>query len=372
MTRIFAIDWGLAQRRISCFLAGTLLALSSGPALVASAAAHAQDGTTLVVAEEAAAIAELPITLRHNRIHVEMTVHGTPVKLLLDTGASSTILFGTGKLDPNLLPPGDMLDISFPAFRTAASGRRLPPTRFEAGSLTFVSDRTIFIESRDDITGSGEEIFDGILGRDFFEAFIIEIVPSEEVMLIYENGTKVGARFRMRHQLYMDGGSPYLMHRSRLPWETRRTPKKLLLDTGYPGGIVLWDETHFTQATTLQEREQLRADNKGIIYYGTVRFGRLIFKNIPIFLGPTAPARTDGRHGIIGASMFLPFRYAFDFQRKSLWLMPRVRSYGIGFQISNDVIYTPGDEEFIIKDFGPKPEIQPKITLHRGDTVVPD
>lgn len=329
------------------------------------------DAATIVTAEEAA-IAVLPVTLRNNRLHVAMTVYGVELTLLLDTGASSTILFDTGKLSGAQLPAGEALDITFPAFRTSATGRRLPPTRFEAGDLVFVSDRTIFLESREEITGSGEAIFDGILGRDFFNAFIIEIVPSEELMLIYPNGTKIGDRFPMRHQLHMDGGTPYLLHRSRLPWETRRTPKKLLLDTGYPGGIVLWDETHFRQATTAQEREALRAENKGIIYYGIMRFGRLIFKNIPVFISPTVPDQVGDRHGIIGASMFLPFRYAFDFERKSLWLMPRVSSYGIGFQISNDVIYTPGDEEFIVKDFRPKPDIQPKTTIHRGDPQIPD
>ncbi len=367
------MEHDLGTRRPTAYFAGAwLLAmavlLAANPCI---AAPHDAETATVVTAEEAA-IAVLPVTLHNNRLHIGMTVYGTDVTSLLDTGASSTILFNTGKLSKDRLPLGEEIEVNFPAFQASATGRRLPPTRFKAGDLVFVSDRTLFLESREDITGSGEATFDGILGRDFFNSFIIEIVPSQELMLIYPNGTDIGKRFPMRHQLHIDGGTPYLLHRSRLPWETRRTPKKLLLDTGYPGGIVLWDETHFRQATTAEEREALRAENKGIIYYGIMRFGRLIFKNMPVFISPTVPDQAEDRHGIIGASMFLPFRYAFDFQRKSLWLMPRVRSYGIGFQISNDVIYTPGDEDFIVKDFRPKPDIEPKTTIHRGDPQVPD
>lgn len=319
-----------------------------------------------------ALIVRLPIEIINNRVHVTLTVDGSPVKMLLDTGASTTVLFKNPGLSDQAIKAGEAVDINFPAFRTATTGYRLPNVIFEAGDFSFRSNSTLFIGSRDQISTDLSMQIEGILGRDFFNAYVVEIIPSEKAMALLDTAAGLDGRFRYRHKLYLDGGSPYLLHRSRLPWEHHPTHKKLLLDTGYPGGIVLWDDRHFERATNPDEREQLKRENKGVLYYGLIKFGRLLFKNIPIFIGPNAPEKTHDREGIIGASMFLPFRYAIDLKGNTLWLNPRVRSFGHGYQIRNDVIYTPGNEGFVVKDFPAKISATPTVVLKRDTEVVPD
>lgn len=342
-------------------------------AVLISSFASAQSGTdgmaATAIVEPDLAIARLPVEMINNRIHVTLEVAGQPVKMLLDTGASATILFGDHFRG---LDQQEQIEIAFPAFKASATGYRLNNVQFRTNTFSYTSERVILIENRQQVSSALSDTVEGILGRNFFDRYIIEIIPSESLMVLFPPQTKIGHRFRYRYQLFMDGGSPYLVHRSRMPWEDRRTPKKLLLDTGYPGGIVLWDEKHFNLATDTQERKALLAENKGIVYFGIVRFGKLIFKNIPIFIGPEAPSRTDDRHGIMGASMFLPFRYAFDFDRNSLWLSPRANSIGLGYQISNEVIFTPGNEEFVVKKFERRPNMAPVITLHKDEAVIPE
>ncbi|SDD55195.1 retropepsin-like aspartic protease [Kordiimonas lacus] len=325
-----------------------------------------------ILAEDIGVLARLPIDIINNRVHVTLDVNGTPVTMLLDTGASTSVLFKNPGLPESTLRAGKSIDINFPAFRTATTGYRLSSVEFTAGDFRFTSHNTLYIDNRDEISSDLSFKIEGILGRDFFKAYIIEVIPSKQTMAIIQPGSTIGDRFKYRHKLYMDGDTPYLLHRSRLPWEPHPSSKKLLLDTGYPGGIVLWDTGHFNRATDPGEREEMLANNQGVIYYGIIKFGRLLFKNIPIFIGPHAPEKTDDREGIIGASMLLPFRYAVDLNRESLWLNPRVRSFNDAYQISNKVIYTPGNEDFKVKDFPPRISATPTIVLRRDTEVVPD
>jgi len=342
-----------------------------GPALSANQAVVEEQQTALQE-EQDGVLAHLPIEIINNRVHVTMHVSDTPVTMLLDTGATTTILFKNPGLSDEDLKAGKSVDINFPAFRTSAKGYRLASVDFMAGDFSFHSSNTLYIDNRDEISSDLSFKIDGILGRDFFGAYIVEVIPSEQSLALISPGTEIGERFKYRHRLFMDGETPYLLHRSRLPWEPHPSAKKLLLDTGYPGGIVLWDTAHFNRATDPGEREEMLAANEGVIYYGIIKFGRLLFKNIPIFIGPNAPSRTDDREGIIGAGMFLPFRYAIDLNRETLWLNPRVRSFNDGYQISNEIIYTPGNEGFRVKEFPPRVSPTPKVVLRRDTEVVPD
>ncbi|NVJ99577.1 MAG: hypothetical protein HWE25_15615 [Alphaproteobacteria bacterium] len=318
------------------------------------------------------AIAVLPMRVVNNRIHILFEVNGVNVEMLLDTGASATVFFENKTLKPEHFALRDSVEVSFPAFRASATGFRLPTVTLTSGTYEFSTDNALFINEDEEVSDQLASKIDGILGRDFFEAHIVQIDPVAETVTLVKNGTKIGFGYRHRHAIHMDGGTPYIIHRSKLPWEAIKTQKKLLLDTGYPGGIVYWDQKQFLQATSSQEREALEAQNKGVLYFGLVRFGRLIFRNIPIFISPDAPQKVDDRDGIIGATMFRPFRYAIDFNRNALWLDPITKSYGIGYQISNTVVYTPGNEEFIVKKFATRPHMGAITTLVNDKFAIPE
>ena len=320
-----------------------------------------------------AALATVPIDITDNRVHAAFEINGHTVHMLLDTGASTSLLFESNDLKASDFELGRLVEISFPAFAASASGAKIQHLELKAGDFALTSDTTLFIQANEAIIGDIGAKFSGILGRDFFENYVVEVIPSESVMKLYRKGTDLAIFYRLRHPLIMEDGTPYLAHRSRLPWEPWPTVKKLLLDTGYPGGVVLWKDRHFNHATEPAERDQFRAEHKGVVYFGIVRFGKLLFRNIPVFIGPTAPGQLEDRDGLIGASMFLPFRYVIDLGAEQLLLEPRVKSAGIGYQISNEVIYTPGNEDFVMKDFRPKPSSVPTAVYNRTNTeVVPD
>lgn len=316
-----------------------------------------------------APIASVPIDLTDNRIHAAFVIDGKPQRLLLDTDASTSLLFESSGVQTG--NRGEGVAISFPALASSATGYRLSGLNIKAGEFSFTSETTLFIGGDEPVISDIGGKFTGILGRDFLRRFVVEIVPSEKLMKLYPPGTDLSPHYRLKHALIMQAGSPYIIHRFRLPWETWPTQKKLLLDTGYPGGVVLWNDRHFDRATKPKEQQELKEARKGIVYFGIVKFGKLLFRNIPVFVGPSVPDQLEDRDGLIGASMFLPFRYVIDLPGEQLLLQPRVRYGGLGFQISNEVIYTPDDEDFVIKDFRPKPSSTPVDTYHRSAEIVP-
>lgn len=355
-------------RRILAFIASMILftlalAILSRESFARSTIAADKDDQPLAV---------LPMEIINNRVHVLFEVRGVPVQMLLDTGASVSVLFESETLLPDHFVMDSSVDVSFPAFRATTTGFRLPPVTLTAGAYEFRSHDMLFINKGDNVSEKLGKGIDGILGRDFFEAQIVAVDPVASVVTLLPNGTRIAHDYRHRHALYMDGDTPYITHRSKLPWETLRTKKKLLLDTGYPGGVVFWDQKQFLQATNRREREDMEAENKGVLYFGIVRFGKLIFRNIPIFISPDAPQKVNGRDGIIGATMFRPFRYAIDFNRGSLWLDPVTKSAGIGYQIPNNVVYTPGNEKFVVKKFAERPSMAPKTTIVNDRFAIPE
>ncbi|WP_262691353.1 pepsin/retropepsin-like aspartic protease family protein [Kordiimonas aestuarii] len=318
-------------------------------------------------------LASIPIDLSDNRIHATFRIGGVEQRLLLDTGASVSLLFESEGLNSHDLQLGPEARISFPAFATAATGRRLTGLVVTAGGFSFTSETTLYIRADESIIGDIGKKFSGILGRDFLTRFVVEVVPSEKIMKLYAPGTDLTAGYRVKHDLILEDGIPYLTQRFRLPWEQWPTTKKLLLDTGYPGGVVLWHDRHFERVTTAEEKSQLTAEDKGVVFFGLIRFSKLLYRNIPVFVGPSRDGQLDDRDGLIGASMFLPFRYVIDLSGERLLLEPRVKSGGIGYRISNEVIYTPGDEDFIIKDLRPRPSATPKDTYQKNNTeIVPE
>jgi len=315
-----------------------------------------------------------PIDLVDNRVQVQLGVAGVPVTLLLDTGASTSLLFETDALNAVGLTFGETRGISFPAFAKGATGHVIDTlTLTTADGFSFEGKSVLYLSAAESIVGELGQKFGGILGRDFLSRFVVEIVPSESLMKIYAPGTNLSRQYRLSHDLVMEDDSPYLMHRFRLPWEQWPTTKKLLLDTGYPGGIVLWHDRHFGRVATPEEQVSLRAEGKGVVFFGLVRFSKLLYRNLPVFVGPSRAGQLEDRDGLIGASMFLPFRYVIDLPGGKLLLDARIKSRGIGYSISNEVIYTPGDEEFIIKDLRSRPSATPKDVYTKDSTeVVPE
>lgn len=147
----------------------------------------------------------------------------------------------------------------------------------------------------------------------------------------------------------MKDSAPHIRFRTRLPWEKNHSLKELLLDTGYPGAMVIWNRRQFIDAAGTSKIDKYRDENKGIVTLADFRIGGLYFENVPLFVAPVVPTQAYERDGLLGSNILIQFHHVIDFGSKRLLL-----SSGRKYKHPVDgTFYTPNNENFIVKDYTP-------------------
>jgi len=297
----------------------------------------------------AAYVAQTPFVKVDNRIQLALKVEGYDLLFALDTGASRTVLFQSNNYSFDDLPSVGAAQVAFPALDEIVGGITLAPLQIKLGAHTFTAQRPLLIKQRPPIGDRLSFKFDGILGRDFFEHYVVEINPQTNLLRLYAVGTDLSSEFKTTLPLFMTEGTAHIRFRTKLPWEKSPSMKDMMLDTGYPGAMVIWKPRHFKQAADHSETEQLIQENKGIVTQASFRLSKLRFHNVPVFLAPKEPVQARRKDGIIGNSILIQFHHVFDFAAGRLLLAgnsgptaPRV------YQLES-FVYPPNNEGFIIK-----------------------
>ena len=268
-------------------------------------------------------IARLPFYPETNRIRLDAHINGHKLRLLLDSGATTTVLFTTASEAVSSIERTGDAQLTFPALDSTFKGERLAPVTMDFSGHLFTAEKVVAFQDNGEVQSSLMLGYDGILGQEFFSTHALEIEPKTRTLNIYPAGTDLSKGYRSVHQLHMQGTAPHILFSSRLPWEQFSSPKVMLLDTGYPGTMVIWNETHFIKASHAAERDTLVEENTGIVTKASFRFGRVHFPGTPVFVGARAPFQTGERDGIIGGNILNKFKYAIDFKSEKMWILTR-------------------------------------------------
>lgn len=315
--------------------------------LIVSTSTHGQTPITI-----------LPYERENNRIRLTLGLNGAEVKMLLDSGATTTILFAGASSKFQRPATKGPVSISFPAINQTLKAARIHGLKLTAPDLEFTASSAVLM---DDKTGLRNKLvlrYDGILGQEFFANYTIALDPEKRTITLYEKGTDLGKYYRSKHRLYFQGTAAHVRFTSKLPWENSPSLKEMLLDTGYPGALVIWDKKHFDKAAKNQNRKQLIAENTGISSRANFRFGRMKFMNSPIFLGANPPPQITDRNGLMGAAVLNNFYYAIDFTSKKLWVASKETS---GYtKVIDGTLYTPNGEDAVYENFKDKPSVSIK------------
>ncbi|WP_262696349.1 retropepsin-like domain-containing protein [Kordiimonas aquimaris] len=310
-------------------------------------------------------LAEFPIKVIDNRTHILFDgPNGLPRPFLLDTGATTSVFFDTSDIPQDAYMDGEEAQIKFPAVGKSVVGTRVSNYVLRAGDQVFESQNGLLISDGDDLMTALEADFNGIIGQEIFTRYVVEIDPQAQIMRLYPNGTDLRQDYEIEHYIRLEDRTPYITFRSRLPWEKSVSRKNMMLDSGYPGGMVIWSNRHFMQVTSLRERKELVPKGMGVLTAATVKFGSLRFENMPIFIASSVPEQAQGRDGLIGASILSQYRHVVNFADNRLLLSPLKDEEGDPFQVIDGAVYTPNNEDFLIKFFGPKVPITPVLTLY--------
>lgn len=309
-------------------------------------------------AEDQIPLAEVPIELVNNRIQLTLQVGSQDLRFLMDTGASRTVLFQSEKHTFDEFPTLQETFVAFPALDEVVAGTTLVPVPIKFGDHEFIAEAPLLIGRHTPVGDRLSLKFDGILGQDFYKSYTVEVNPGTGTLRLHPVGTKIKKTFRTRLKLHMKGNAPHVRILSQLPWERRTKPKDLLIDTGYPGSMVIWKEKHFRQAAGFNNAKDLKAANIGIFTRATFDVGNLRFVEAPIFIAANEPVQASKRDGLIGSNVLSQFHYVIDLTSKRLWLsIIGVHKSGVdgGF-------YLPNNEGYIIRRFS-RPDATPIIVI---------
>jgi len=306
-----------------------------------SQAGYADDGAV------AQPLATLPVSYVNNRPVISIPVAHYQLRLILDTGATSSALFQSDAHSFTDLPKSGTAKIIFPALDEIITGSKLAPVPFMLGEHSFSPSGLLLIHKRPPVGDRLNFKFDGVLGQDFFRQFVVELEPINNILRIYKTGTNLASKYKTQLKLHLKKNAPYIIFKNKMPWETKTAIKELLLDTGYPGLMVIWSDRHFRQAASQSEFEALKTNNTGIFTRASFRIGQLKFLSAPIFIAAKVPRQAQKRDGLIGSNILNQFHHVIDFTGGKLLLASR----RLKFDHIDGGFYLPNNETFIEKNY---------------------
>ncbi|MEX0298641.1 MAG: hypothetical protein AB3N28_06195 [Kordiimonas sp.] len=293
-------------------------------------------------------LAEISIQIVNNRVLVPIVIGDYYLELALDTGASATALFQSEDLDYSDLTVRDNANIIFPALDEIVEGVRLEPEVISIGTFEYLPTRLIRVDRRPPIGDRLDLRFDGVLGQDFFGSYVVEINRHAKLMRLYEAGTDLTDYFKTTLSLVMKNTAPHIVVKSRMPWEKNVRQKELMIDTGYPGAMVIWGSKQFQQAAKGENVRNLKETNTGIFTNANFKIGPLKFLRTPVFVAPKEPQQAHKRDGLIGSNVLIWYHHVIDFPGKRLLL----DTWNVDFNFMDGALYLPNDEGYMVKRYG--------------------
>lgn len=331
--------------------------------LIAPGPIFASSKLSKTVLEKPSPLAVLPISIKANRIHVIVDQSGLELEMLLDTGATGTVFLESEKLPATRFNLGEQVGVSFPALNQTAMSSRISGLSLKLGLLTLPTQNGLYIRKDQKITKKLGSNFDGILGRDFFLSYTLEFDPQLRELRLYKRLTDLRPYYAISHQIRMNDGLPHIRYISKLPWERHASQKELLLDTGYPGHVVIWNGRKFRRSMGVH----MPLLKTGMLTLGTVDFGDLKFVNTPIFVSGRTPEHLSKREGIIGASLLNQFRHVIDFSNRYVLVAPLYDKQGNPLQFVDGRIYTPANERYFFRLFDSSTDSKSDFSFHVQD-----
>ena len=258
-------------------------------------------------------IAEFKIYRHNNRIFFPATLEdGRRKMVLFDSGATTSVFF-EGKDTLNEESEG-AVPVYFPAMGIETYGIPYPNLNLSFGGITLPAHTGITASERLKLEIEPEMDFQGLVGQHLLHAFQVEINMADRVMRLWPKDADISHLFETSRHLTTDQGRPVVHLKAKLPW-TRKKKHRFMMDSGYPGSLVIWHTNAFKRKIeTLLVRPDSTATYAMIMDLG---FSGTRLRRAPVFVLPRR-SPTETQDGIIGMAFLSLLHVAFDFERDRL------------------------------------------------------
>lgn len=269
---------------------------------------------------------KIPLEIDNNIILLRVSVNNSkPLKFLFDTGASISIINQSRAAELGLIATGQV--------RGNATGGKIQASLIKGVSLS-VSGAEVsnqLIASMSFATPPGFQ-FDGTLGYDFINQFVVEIDYQNKIMNLYSPRSFAYSGRGEVIPLILAGRRTPLAHTKIILEGRAPVEANLEVDTGADGTFVINSPFVRKQGLLAAISERTQGSGAGAggeqkLLVGRVKavqLGRLLIDNPPVGFsldteGSGASAENDG---LIGGEIFRRFKVILDYSRKRMILEP--------------------------------------------------
>jgi hypothetical protein len=269
---------------------------------------------------------KIPLDIDNSIIRMEVRVnHSKPLKFIFDTGASFSVIGSRRAAELGLKSQGTA--------QGSATGGRIKGTYTKGVSLSVqgaeVSDQ--LIASIPINTPPGFD-FDGVIGQNFIEQFVVEIDYENKIMNLYDPRTYTYSGKGEIIPLLLAAGKTPLVNTKIILEGRAPVEAKFEVDTGADGTLVINSPLVKRQKLAEAVSKTGQSNNNGAggeqrLLVGRVKavqLGRLIFDNPPVGLSQDieGSGASEENDGLIGGEIFRRFKVILDYSHKRMILEP--------------------------------------------------
>jgi hypothetical protein len=269
---------------------------------------------------------KIPLDIDNNIIRMQVRVNNSkPLRFIFDTGASASAISSQRAAELGLKTQGQ--------FRGNATGGKIQGSMTEGVSLSVQGAEVLnLLVASFPFNTPPDFEFDGVIGSDFINQFVVEIDYQDKIMNLYNPRTY---RYPGKGEvipLFLAAGKTPLVSTKIILEGRAPIEAKLEVDTGADGTFVI--------NSPLVKREKLveaisktgQSNNNGaggeqILLAGRVKavqLGQLVFDNPPVGLSQDTEGAgaSEENDGVVGGEIFRRFKVILDYSRKRMILEP--------------------------------------------------
>ena len=267
---------------------------------------------------------KIPLEIDNNLLLLRVSVNDSkPMKFIFDTGASDSVISSQRATELGLKTEGEVSG--------SATGGPIRVAFIKGVSLSVmgaaVSNQSIGSMPFPAVPGFE---FDGIIGYDFINQFVIEIDYLNKFMNLYDPRAYAYAGKEKAIPLLFGGGRiPFVLTKmvfeGRAPLET-----KLAIDTGGDGTFVI--RYPFVKKQRLLDTVPKATKDRGMGAGGeqqrvigqvkAAHVGRFILKDLPLALDTEGESAAEDADGVTGGEIFRRFKMILDYRHRRMFLEP--------------------------------------------------
>ena len=275
---------------------------------------------------------EIPFETAYNLIVVPAIVNGVELKMILDTGASGSIIFNFANIDSLSMQTGNLLKLSgygentfFSAYYSQNNIIDINGYKNESANIFVASEKEVFLEP---ILGLP---INGLLGADFFRDAIVKIDYINQLITVYPDNQKIRRKTRSMSQipLVFQDGKPYIY--SKIYNNNNFLETKLLIDTGSGDALWLNDIEREFEVNNKNFEDHLGVGLNGDIYGRRSKLKHLVINkftldkvtvSLPENKMRSTKEKKETNAGSIGGEILRRFNVVLDYKNYMLYLEP--------------------------------------------------